>query len=402
MRPRLMMPTHPSSPDIRRQLGDRLLTLSPRAFELFAGELLTFIGLQEVAVTRYSGDGGIDASGALIGESGLIRVPTGVQVKRHRQNVQRADMDRFIGALGGRFHHGIFITTAGYAPQAIAKAQSSPLVRVDTVSGAAIVALMRQHQLGVTADEALDEGYFVDFESQATTDGRLRDERETYSTDNSATTPVPPEDDLVSLRALSYILRVDTTTIRAWIERGQLTPDRHSDAGRGEGVFFRRDRVEAIRARMGSARRPASGAEWRQEFLDFARSKNLTKSYKPVLLTALIKLVNQHGEVPLDALVAEFHAFYLDRHRRGLPIEFDVPLLAKPTQASPAAIRRLVIRYPLDRFLIQGFLEFDPSSEIVRFAPALWVELRAHELLGVLASADEQLRSYYARGIPGS
>lgn len=393
------MPTRPSSPDLGRQLGDRLLALSPRAFELFAGELLTFIGLQEVTVTRYIGDGGIDASGALIGESGLVRVPTGVQVKRHRQNVQRADIDRFIGALGGRFHHGIFITTAGYAPQAIVKARSSPLVRVDTVSGAAVVALMRQHQLGVTADETLDEGYFVGFESQELSRSRLRDEHEVYETSSNATTSAPPEEDLVSLRALSYILRVDTTTIRAWIERGQLTPDRHSESARSDGMFFRRDRVEVIRANIGSAKRPVNGAEWRQEFLDFARSKNLTKSYKPVLLKALIKLVDQRGEVALGVLLAEFHAFYLERHQRGLPAEFDVPLLANPTQASPVAIRRLVVRYPLDRFIIQGFLEFDQPSEVVRFAPALWAELRAYELLEVLASADEQLSYYYARGI---
>lgn len=392
----------PSSPDIRRRLKDRLLALPPRAFELFAGELLTFIGLQDVRVTNYVGDSGIDANGILVSESGLVRVPTGVQVKRHRQNVQRPDVDRFIGALSGRFHHGIFITTAGYAPQALEKAHTSPLVRIDTVDGDEVVALMRQHRLGVVHDETLDEAYFVGFESLATMGGRLHEERETYEAGSNATTPVSPEEDLVSLRALSYTLRVDTTTIRDWVERGQLTPDRHGGSTHSQGIFFRRDRVEVIRASMGSAKRPASGAEWRQEFLDFARSKNLTKSYKPVLLKALIKLVNHHGEVALDALVSEFHAFYLERHQRGLPVEFDVPLLLDPTQASPATVRRLVVRYPLDRFIIQGFLEFEPPGEVVRFAPALWAELRASELLEVLASADEQLHYYYSRRIATS
>jgi hypothetical protein len=393
------MPNPSSSPDIRRQLKDRLLALPPRAFELFAGELLTFIGLQDITVTNYVGDSGIDANGVLVGESGLVRVPTGVQVKRHRQNVQRPDMDRFIGALGGRFHHGIFITTAGYAPQALEKARTSPFVRVDTVSGEAVVALMRQHRLGLTVDESLDEAYFVGFESQAPVRREMCDERETYEVGGSTPLSVPPEEDLITLRALSHLLRVDTTTIRNWIERGRLRPDRHTGSGQGEGIFFRRDRVGEIRVSMGSGKRPVTGAEWRQEFLDFARSRNLTKSYKPVLLKALLRLVDRRGEVHLEALVADFHAFYLDRHRQGLPVEFDVPLLADPTVASQAALRRLVVRYPLDRFLIQGFLEFDSSSEIVRFASPLWAELRAHELLEVLTSADEQLDYYYSRGI---
>lgn len=390
-----------ASPDIRRRLKERLLALPPRAFELFAGELLTFVGLHDVAVTSYVGDSGIDANGVLVSASGLIRVPTGVQVKRHRQNVQRPDIDRFIGALGGRFHHGIFITTAGYAPQALAKARSSPLVHVETIGGDAVVALMRRHRLGLVDDETIDEAYFAGFASQEPAPGRLRDGRAAYAASGDATTPVAPEEDLISLRALGYLLRVDPTTIRAWIERGRLAPDRHGGSARGEGIFFRRDRVETIRASLGRAQLPTTGAEWRQAFLDFARSRTLSKSYKPVLLKALIRLVDRSGEVPLDALVAEFHAFYLDRYERGLPVEFGVPLLADPTRAAPAALRRLLLRYPLDRFVIQGFLALDPSGAVVRFAPPLWAELRAYELLELLASADEQLRFYYARGAVG-
>jgi hypothetical protein len=39
-------------PDIRRRIRIRLLALPPRAFELFAGDLLVFVGLRDVAVTR--------------------------------------------------------------------------------------------------------------------------------------------------------------------------------------------------------------------------------------------------------------------------------------------------------------------------------------------------------------
>src|SRR6478609_1362875 len=123
----------PSHPDVRRHLKARLFDLSPRAFELFAGDLLVYIGLQNIAVTHYSGDGGIDAHGDLIAISGLVSVPTGVQVKRHRQNIGRPDIDRFIGALAGAYHHGIFITTAHYANKARVKALSSPVMRVDAV-----------------------------------------------------------------------------------------------------------------------------------------------------------------------------------------------------------------------------------------------------------------------------
>ena len=132
----------PSDPDLRRRIKARLLALPPRAFELFAGDLLEFMGLRDVSVTRYSGDGGIDAVGSLETSAALISIPTGVQVKRYRANVQRGDIDRFIGALSGQYAQGIFITTAGYTRQAALKAVVG-VPRVATVDGEQVIALMR-------------------------------------------------------------------------------------------------------------------------------------------------------------------------------------------------------------------------------------------------------------------
>jgi hypothetical protein len=70
----------PANPDIKRELIKQLLTLPARSFEFFAGEFLVYVGLEAVSVTRYFGDGGIDAQGNLV--AGLFRIPVGVQVKQ--------------------------------------------------------------------------------------------------------------------------------------------------------------------------------------------------------------------------------------------------------------------------------------------------------------------------------
>jgi hypothetical protein len=386
--------TPPHHPDIRRQLKQRLLALPPRAFELFAGDLLIYIGLQNVAVTRYIGDGGIDAHGDLVATSDLVRVPTGVQVKRHRHNVQRPDIDRFIGALGGSFRHGIFITTAGYAPKAREKAGSSSVVSIDTVDGDQVAALMVQHSLGVQPLNTpldLDETYFLSFEAVVSAHPKLiREENEAYQVDS--------QDDLITLKALSYALHIDMQTIRrGWIETCKLQPDVTQQVGSRDVYFFRRDRIDAIRQQFSLERAPVSSAEWRQEFLDYARSRSLTKSYKPVLLKALLKLVNRNGEVRMDDLASEFLAFYIQRQRNSQPIEIGASPLDNPASLSLEAVKRLIVKSPLDRFIIKGFLEYSPSDGIVRFAPQLWNELRLYETLDVQQSADEQLTYYYSR-----
>lgn len=386
----------PRDPDLRHRLRARLLALPPRAFELFAGDLLMFIGLSDVAVTRYRGDGGIDATGSLDSRDGLIRVPAGVQVKRHRANVGRADIDRFIGALSGQYPQGIFITTAGYAPAARQKAAAS-IPRVATLDGGQLAALMQRHRLGMAAGpgDQLDEAYFGQFEDEAIRPNALVDTTEPYRLGPEGGVAARPEDDLISLRALSHALRVDPSVLRRRVERGELRPDRAADQG---GLFFRRDRLPAVRAALQADPRPDRPEAWRQEFLDFARSRNLSKSYKPVLLKALLALVDRDGAAPLDALAAEFRAFYVARRRAGLPVELGPPDISDPQALSDAALRQLIVRNPLERFLIKGFLEYQPEAGLVRFAPQLWAELRAWELLDIRRSADEQLAHYYRRG----
>ncbi|GAB4124500.1 MAG: hypothetical protein Fur005_49510 [Roseiflexaceae bacterium] len=391
------MSNHAQQADLRRQLKARLLDLSPRAFELFASDLLTYIGLRNVRVTRYVGDLGIDAFGDLALEDGLIRVPTGVQVKRYRQNIQRSEIDRFIGALAGQCHHGIFITTSGYAEQARIKAKSSPLMRIDTLSGDDLVRVMQQKRIGLhdAEEEQIDESYFAGFEAQSA-GKNLTDPREAYLADSTSSGDVvAAAEDLISLRALSYDLRVDPNTIRDWIERGKLLPDRASAVGYQQAYFFRRDRIEAIRNEFIGTKRPHSGDEWRQAFLEFAATRTMTRSYKPVLLLALFQTVDHTGMAMLDQVATEFLRFYQQRQQQGLPIEFEVPLLADPANLPLNRIKQLIIKYPLERFIIQGFLSYDPQQGRITFAPYLWQELRASELLDLRRRALQQLDYYY-------
>jgi hypothetical protein len=64
---------------------------------------------------------------------------------------------------------------------------------------------------------------------------------------------------------------------------------------------------------------------------------------------------------------------------------------------SDLQLRQLIVKNPLERFLIKGFLEYIPEEGIVRFAPQLWSDLRYWELLDIERSADEQVQYYYSR-----
>jgi hypothetical protein len=400
-----------ANPDLKRELKKQLLSMSARSFEFFAGDFLVYVGLEAVSVTRFVGDGGIDASGDLV--AGMFRIPTGIQVKRHRNNVQRPDIDKFIGALSGRFSQGMFMTTADYAPAALKKASAS-VPRVLTLNGEQVISVMIEHSLGLRTlpnnPEKLDinPDYFTSFEAmKGLLSHQINESREKYGlapspygsdiTTDEQTIELKPEEDLISLNALAYALRVDPTSIRRWVENERLQPDVSQAAGERSSYYFRRDRIEHIRMSLGLENIPTSSDEWKQEFLDFAKSRNLTKSYKPVMLKVFFNLIDREGKVKIDELVKEFRDYYVQRVNSGKPLEVGNSPLTNPMKPSDNAIKRLIVIYPLDRFLIKNFMEYFPEEGILRIAPQLWQELRYYEVIDALKSAEEQINYYYSR-----
>ena len=184
-----MLHSPPSNPDIKRELKNQLLNMSPRGFELFAGEFLVYVGLEKVSVTRYIGDGGIDAEGDLIAST--FRIPVGVQVKRYRKNVQRTDIDKFIGALSGRFSEGLFVTTANYGATASKKA-SVNIPRILTLNGDQVTSIMLENKLGLQLPRGgseklrIDPEYFATFEARKLLLNRkIEESRQAYITDSN-------------------------------------------------------------------------------------------------------------------------------------------------------------------------------------------------------------------------
>ncbi|HET8846208.1 MAG TPA: restriction endonuclease [Ktedonobacteraceae bacterium] len=399
--------TPPLHPDMKREMKRHLLALSARGFELFAGELLVYVGLEAVSVTRYIGDGGIDALGNLV--AGHFHIPLGIQVKRYRKNIQRPDIDKFVGALSGRFSQGLFLTTADYTPAALQKAATS-VPRVLTMNGDQVVSLMVEHQLGVKPSSLpmhkldIDPDYFATFEAmRGLFDKRVKEDAQLYATPPSAlgleerTIELLPEQDLLSLNAFSYALRVDPARVRRWVENGALHPDASQLSSGRTICYFRRDRVEQVRRERGLETIPTSTEEWKQEFLDFAKSRNLSRSYKPVMLKTLFSLVDREGKAHLDDLAKAFRAYYIQQLEAGEPLEEDNSLMARPSEASDQAVKQLIRENPLERFRIKNFLTYVPEEDILQIAPQLWQALFHYEVKDVLNSVDEQIQYYLLR-----
>lgn len=109
-----------TDPDWRDALLDRLLQMTPSAFERLAQRVLREAGFRDVQVLGRSNDGGIDGVGTL--RVSLISFPIYFQCKRYKDSVGSSAVRDFRGAMAGRGEKGLLITTGTFTREAQSEA----------------------------------------------------------------------------------------------------------------------------------------------------------------------------------------------------------------------------------------------------------------------------------------
>ena len=156
----------------REEAKSRLLTelkaLSPTGFEHFCLELLQQLGYHNVAVTKRSGDGGIDGYGDF--RQGAVSIKSAFQAKRWAETpVGRPEIDKLRGAIQGDYDHGVFITTSRFTKDAAEASYKKGAISVLLLDGDSIVEMMLERGIGVVKQplylyEISEE--FFDFDKQ--------------------------------------------------------------------------------------------------------------------------------------------------------------------------------------------------------------------------------------------
>lgn len=131
-----------------------LLELDPRAFERLCRQLLMATGIEEVEVTPYSHDGGIDGTGQL--RIGLVSFRVAFQAKRWKGTVGPDVVQKMQGAMTSDVDRGFVITTGHFSRAAQKQARMPGARPVELVDGERLCDLLEKHNLGVRSTVQVD------------------------------------------------------------------------------------------------------------------------------------------------------------------------------------------------------------------------------------------------------
>lgn len=201
---------------------------------------------------------------------------------------------------------------------------------------------------------------------------------------------------MLSASDLDVELAASEGRIRSAVERELVSPDHTLTLGERKYYYFRRERIEEIREALDLPR--VDDASIRELFLDFVTKMDMSSSYKPALLLAILDTIDERGHAPIEDVAAAFHAFYLGRFQRGLRIERPGMRMVKPDQLTPDDVRSVMLEMPFRKFEQRKYLSYDREDLArVRFQPALWRQLTAEDRDIIRRQCEQSIAEYYER-----
>ena len=130
--------------------------------------------------------------------------------------------------------------------------------------------------------------------------------------------------------------------------------------------------------------------------MDMVRRMDMSYSYKPVLVLAILECADPSGRMKLDDLVSFFRAFYTKRRAADLPVEKKNSLYCRE-DITDKEIERNILVNPFKRFEDMQMMRHTKTLGIVEVDSTIWKRLTDEEKGEIKQICQEKLQHYYAR-----
>ena len=126
------------------------------------------------------------------------------------------------------------------------------------------------------------------------------------------------------------------------------------------------------------------------------RQMDMSYSYKPVLIKAILLYADDKGRIKLEDIVSYFRSYYEGRRAAGLVVEKKNSIFAKGGYTDKEAERNILAN-PFKRFEDMQMLRHTKTLGIVQLDDAVWKKLTNEEKAEMERICDQKLAEYFER-----
>ena len=196
---------------------------------------------------------------------------------------------------------------------------------------------------------------------------------------------------------MEFVRRVDvqTETIERYVREGKLVPDLVVPMSEHRTFkYFKEETLERYAKQYGWTLIDDSNRK--ELFLEMVRQMDMSYSYKPVLIKAILRHADEKGRIQLADIVDYFRAYYEGRRAAGLVVEKPNSLFARGGYTDKEAERNILAN-PFKRFEDMQMLRHTRTLGIVQVDESVWKKLTAGEKAEMEKICEEKLEQYFSR-----
>ena len=190
-------------------------------------------------------------------------------------------------------------------------------------------------------------------------------------------------------------VNVQSETIDRYVREGKLVPDLTIPMSEHRTFkYFKEESLQRYADQYGWT--IINDANRKDIFMDMVQQMDMSYSYKPVLVKAILLCADAKGRVGLHEIVNYFRSYYEGRRAAGLTVEKGNSIFAKGGYTDRAAEKNILAN-PFKRFEDMQMLKHTKTLGIIQVDEAVWKHLSRDEKREIERICDEKLAAYYAR-----
>ena len=196
---------------------------------------------------------------------------------------------------------------------------------------------------------------------------------------------------------MEFVRRVDVQaeTIERYVREGKLVPDLIVPMSEHRTFkYFKEETLRAYAEQYGW--RLIDDGNRKDLFMEMIRQMDMSYSYKPVLIKAILLCADAKGRVKLEDIVRYFRSYYEGRRLLGQKVEKANSIFAKGGYTDKEAERN-ILSNPFKRFEDMNRVHQTKTLGIVQVDESVWKALSAEEKVEIERICNEKLKDYYER-----
>ncbi|QNO14097.1 DEAD/DEAH box helicase [Alkalicella caledoniensis] len=200
--------------------------------------------------------------------------------------------------------------------------------------------------------------------------------------------------DMISQMEFVRMVDVQSETIERYMREGKIKADLEVPMGdKRKFNYFKEDTVKSYAKEYGWEL--ITAANMKGKFMNMVETMDMSFSYKPVLLKAMLEHIDENGRARVEDVVDYFIDFYTERKGKGLVVEKKNSIYTK--EFDRKGVERNIFANPFKRFEDMRFMKRAKELEYIEINRHIMRKLTAADRRWIVEQCDLKLREYYNR-----